>query len=93
MDGGKTNTSGLSHGSNTSGMSTSGQVRATKGGENHEPTQQVFQFSATDATPVVRRNKKPAPNTETKAFSASKKYVCDNSFTQANWEESSTLFK
>ena len=66
---GKTNTSGFSQGSNMSHMS----VGHTRSHPEHTDEGQVYQFTATEATPVVRR-KKPVHTAEGKAFSASKKY-------------------
>ncbi|XP_045176312.2 uncharacterized protein LOC123536882 [Mercenaria mercenaria] len=74
---GKTNTSGLSQGSNVSHVS----VGNTRSHPVQTDEGQVYQFTATEATPVVRR-KKAGPVTEGKAFSASKKKAILNQLPQ-----------
>lgn len=68
---GKTNTSGISQGSNISHLSVAGGGHSQTTSKSEEVAQQgpVYQFTA---TPVVRR-KKNIPGTEGRAFSASKK--------------------
>lgn len=67
---GKTNTSGMSHGSNASHISATGHGRS---GKDSSYCNQGYQFSGMDATPVMRRNMPHMPATEGRAFSASKK--------------------
>lgn len=78
---GKTNTSGISQGSNASHVSMSGQNKShTVQSEEGGFQSQVYQFTATEATPVVRRKK--AVGAEGKAFSASKKKAILNQLPQ-----------
>ncbi|XP_060585598.1 rho GTPase-activating protein gacU-like isoform X2 [Ruditapes philippinarum] len=74
---GKTNTSGFSQGSNMSHVS----VGHTRSHPEQSDDGQVYQFTATEATPVVRR-KKPTHLAEGKAFSASKKKAILNQLPQ-----------
>lgn len=67
---GKTNISGMSHGSNSSHISAVGHGGAGKDSSYYN---QGCHYSAADTTPVMRRNVPFMPATEGRAFSASKK--------------------